>query len=107
MGTAVYLTFMTDHIIKMYMLFPACKQENRKEGLLIFSWYTNGKRLMSTKSSSGTFECLHGIRFLSITWIAIGHVLSIAVFIPQINIIDYGREVSNTCIIIIIICNKD
>jgi hypothetical protein len=100
------LNSVSDHIIKMFMIFPVCKQGNRREGLLIFSWYTNGKKLLSIKSSSSTFECLHGIRFLSIAWIAIGHVDSIEVFLPQDNILDYGEEVSNTCLIMIIIQNK-
>jgi hypothetical protein len=78
------------------MLFPIFKQGNRREGLLNFSWYTNGKRLLSTKSSSSILECLHGIRFLSIIWIAFGHVNSAAVFRPQVNMLSYLREVSNT-----------
>jgi hypothetical protein len=74
---------------------------------MIFSWYKNGKKLLSTKSSSSTFECLHGIRFLSIAWIAIGHVDSILVFSPHVNSFDYGEEVSNTSLTIIIIQNKN
>ncbi|PSN39089.1 hypothetical protein C0J52_07349 [Blattella germanica] len=33
-----------------------------------FSWYSNGKKLLSTNSSSDTLEAIHGIRFLSICW---------------------------------------
>ncbi|PNF44093.1 hypothetical protein B7P43_G16235 [Cryptotermes secundus] len=65
---------------------------NRREGLLIFSWYMNGKRLMSTKSSGSILECLHGIRFLSIIWIVFGHVICIAVTSPQVNMLNYERK---------------
>ncbi|GFX14324.1 nose resistant to fluoxetine protein 6 [Trichonephila clavipes] len=34
---------------------------------------TNFKRLISTKSSSDNLKCIHGLRFLSITWVVMGH----------------------------------
>ncbi|KAG8172008.1 hypothetical protein JTE90_010007, partial [Oedothorax gibbosus] len=34
---------------------------------------SNFKRLASTKRSTGNLHCLHGFRFLSITWVVMGH----------------------------------
>ena len=42
--------------------------------LLSFSIYTNFKAVMSTKESSrDTLTCLHGMRFISMTWVLLGH----------------------------------
>ena len=40
---------------------------------LAFSIWTNGRKLMDTSKSSDTLSCLHGIRFLSMTWVLLGH----------------------------------
>ena len=46
----------------------------RRKFLLSFSIYTNGKHLLDTSSSgSGHLDCLNGIRFLSMTWVVVGH----------------------------------
>ena len=41
--------------------------------LLSFSVYTNGKRILSTTHAPGSFGAIHGIRFLSMAWIILGH----------------------------------
>ncbi|PRD35853.1 UNVERIFIED_CONTAM: nrf-6 [Trichonephila clavipes] len=41
--------------------------------LLSFSLITNFKKLTSTKTSMDSFKCLHGIRFLTITWVVLAH----------------------------------
>ena len=42
--------------------------------VLCFSAYTNGKHLMSTKSvGTDHLDCLNGIRFISMTWVVLGH----------------------------------
>ncbi|XP_035660415.1 nose resistant to fluoxetine protein 6-like [Branchiostoma floridae] len=41
--------------------------------LLAFSVYNNIEKLLSTKQSPDSITCLHGIRFLSLTWIVLGH----------------------------------
>ncbi|XP_014779796.1 nose resistant to fluoxetine protein 6 [Octopus bimaculoides] len=41
--------------------------------LLCFSIYTNGKKLLKTEQAEGTLSCIHGIRFLSLTWVILGH----------------------------------
>ncbi|XP_029644314.1 nose resistant to fluoxetine protein 6-like [Octopus sinensis] len=41
--------------------------------LLTFSVYKNAKKLLSTNQPDGTLTCIHGIRFLSMTWVILGH----------------------------------
>jgi len=38
-----------------------------------FSALNNTRKLLSTKSSSDSFTCIHGIRLLSTTWVVMGH----------------------------------
>eukprot|EP00058_Branchiostoma_floridae_P006674 XP_002592162.1 hypothetical protein BRAFLDRAFT_88115 [Branchiostoma floridae] len=46
--------------------------------LLCFSLYTNIGKLLSTKQAPGSIKCLHGIRFISMTWVILGHTYSFA-----------------------------
>ena len=46
--------------------------------LLALSIYSNGQKILSTKRTPGSLDCLHGIRFLSMTWVILGHVVSFA-----------------------------
>ncbi len=48
--------------------------------LLCFSAYANVERLMRTSRSKDTIGCLDGMRFFSMTWVALGHCY---VYIPQ------------------------
>ncbi|XP_035658031.1 nose resistant to fluoxetine protein 6-like [Branchiostoma floridae] len=41
--------------------------------LLCFSLYTNIGKVLSTKQAPGSIKCLHGIRFISMTWVILGH----------------------------------
>lgn len=41
--------------------------------LLSFSVYTNGSKILSTHQSAGTLTAINGIRFISMTWIILGH----------------------------------
>ncbi|XP_048774648.2 nose resistant to fluoxetine protein 6-like [Ostrea edulis] len=41
--------------------------------LLSFSAYSNGKKILSTHRTSETLTALNGIRFLSISWVVLGH----------------------------------
>ena len=39
-----------------------------------YSLYSNGKRLLSTKSiGKDHLDCMNGMRFISMTWVAVGH----------------------------------
>ena len=41
--------------------------------LLALSIYTNGKKLLATQRTPGSLDCVQGIRFLSMTWVILGH----------------------------------
>ncbi|XP_067662096.1 nose resistant to fluoxetine protein 6-like [Haliotis asinina] len=41
--------------------------------LLSFSVYTNASKMLSTKQSAGSLTAINGIRFLSMTWVILGH----------------------------------
>ncbi|XP_066294090.1 nose resistant to fluoxetine protein 6-like isoform X1 [Branchiostoma lanceolatum] len=49
---------------------PVCKL------LLAFSVRTNTRKLLSTRESPDSLGCLHGIRFLSMTWVILGHTFA-------------------------------
>ncbi len=41
--------------------------------LLLFSFYSNGEKLLEVSQPKKAITCIHGIRFLSMTWVMIGH----------------------------------
>ena len=41
--------------------------------LLSFSVYTNVTKLLNTNQPAGTLSSINGIRFLSMTWVMLGH----------------------------------
>ena len=41
--------------------------------LLAFSVYTNTRKWLSTKTGSDNLGCLHGLRFLSMSWVVLCH----------------------------------
>ncbi|CAH1786929.1 unnamed protein product [Owenia fusiformis] len=41
--------------------------------ILCFSMYTNGQKILNTTQSDDSLQCVHGIRFLSMTWVILGH----------------------------------
>ena len=45
-----------------------------ERALLCFSVYTNGAKVLDTKTGPGSIDCIHGIRFLSMSWVVLGHV---------------------------------
>jgi hypothetical protein len=57
----------------------------RKEILVAFSLYTNGRKMLDSKPSADTLTCLHGIRFLSICWVVLGHRYMLSMDVPSIN----------------------
>lgn len=50
------------------------------ELLLSFSVYTNGKKLLSTKQTSGSLRAVNGIRFLSMSWVILGHSYAFGIY---------------------------
>ncbi|GAB1602612.1 hypothetical protein Ahia01_000540800 [Argonauta hians] len=49
--------------------------------LQCFSVYHNGSKLLNTDQGVATLTCIHGIRFLSMTWVLLGHTY---IFIPPV-----------------------
>ena len=67
-GTALDLwdTFAGPERVKWANIFS--------KSLLTFSVYTNGRHLLSTTSGgSDHLDCMNGMRFLSMTWVVMGH----------------------------------
>ncbi|XP_067125644.1 nose resistant to fluoxetine protein 6-like [Centruroides vittatus] len=46
------------------------------EFLQNFNIFRNGKKILDTTRSSGSLDILHGMKFLTITWIILGHTYS-------------------------------
>lgn len=41
--------------------------------LLCFSAYTNARKIVDVSHPDGTLTCVHGLRFLSMSWVILGH----------------------------------
>ena len=41
--------------------------------LLSFSVYSNSSKILNTNQPSGTLTAVNGIRFISMTWVILGH----------------------------------
>ncbi|XP_069123541.1 nose resistant to fluoxetine protein 6-like [Argopecten irradians] len=56
------------------------KEANRAGTLarlaMAFSVYTNGKKLLNTEQGGGALSAINGIRFLSISWVVLGHAFA-------------------------------
>ncbi|KAL5012244.1 hypothetical protein ScPMuIL_010795 [Solemya velum] len=49
------------------------KRGTMEQAILSFSLYTNVSKLLNTKQGSGTLTAVNGIRFVSMSWVLIGH----------------------------------
>lgn len=59
---------------------------------MAFSLYTNISKWLSTRRSPEDFGCLHGIRFLSTSWVVLCHTFDVFRTSPIIwNFIDVKR----------------
>ncbi|KAK7088883.1 nose resistant to fluoxetine protein 6-like [Littorina saxatilis] len=58
---------------------------------LAFSVYTNGAKLLSTSQPAGSLSCVHGVRFLSMTWVVLGHSFAFPL-ISAANLYPYAQE---------------
>ncbi|XP_064616438.1 nose resistant to fluoxetine protein 6-like isoform X2 [Liolophura sinensis] len=56
--------------------------------LASFSVYTNGRKILSTAQAPGSLNCLHGIRFLSMSWVILGHTYGIMLTVSD-NMAEY------------------
>ncbi|XP_076316098.1 nose resistant to fluoxetine protein 6-like isoform X3 [Tachypleus tridentatus] len=62
--------------------------------LLCFSLYTNGQKILDTTSTKGQLECVHGIRFITMSWIILGHTYYFAITVVD-NVIDMLEDADN------------
>jgi hypothetical protein len=53
----------------------------------VFSVCTNGKKLLNTDASGDTLHAIHGIRFITICWVVLGHRYTVDVGVPSINLL--------------------
>ncbi|KAL8596761.1 hypothetical protein ACOMHN_053857 [Nucella lapillus] len=58
------------------------------KALMAFSVYTNGAKLLNTDQAAGTLSCVHGVRFLSMTWVVLGHTFLFPLYASS-NLIGY------------------
>ncbi|PSN45474.1 hypothetical protein C0J52_08664 [Blattella germanica] len=75
----------------------AAKGEKR-ELLTSFSFVKNGKKLLSTETSSDTLDAVHGMRFISMCWVLWGHRYTVAIAVPSVNFItlqDFLQDPAN------------
>lgn len=56
--------------------------------LFAFSLISNGKKFFNTSTSPNDVSCLHGIRFLSASWVVLGHTYLMGVMQPLWNLVD-------------------
>ncbi|KAL5012556.1 hypothetical protein ScPMuIL_011107 [Solemya velum] len=56
-----------------------------------FSVYSNGKQILSTNQSSATLRVVHGVRFISMTWVILGHVYS-SLMAESANLVPYYSD---------------
>jgi hypothetical protein len=42
--------------------------------------YTNGEKILSTRQGAGTLTAVNGIRFISMTWVILGHTFAFGYF---------------------------
>ncbi|XP_076440369.1 nose resistant to fluoxetine protein 6-like [Babylonia areolata] len=59
--------------------------------LLAFSVYTNGKKILHASHSPGSITCIHGIRFISMTWVILGHTFVFSLTTAE-NYLTYMTE---------------
>ncbi|KAJ8919427.1 hypothetical protein NQ315_016523 [Exocentrus adspersus] len=83
MGFIIIIVFITTIVD---LGFQVLDEPNWFVGL--FSAYSNGKRLFSTKSSDVELECLNGLRYISICYVVIGHRYIQNMIFPSANSID-------------------
>jgi hypothetical protein len=56
------------------------KLRKKPDLFVVFSLYTNGKKLLGTHCENDNLKCLNGIRVLTMVWVIVGHL-----FIIRIN----------------------
>jgi hypothetical protein len=55
------------------------KLRKKPDLFVVFSLYTNGKKLLGTHCENDNLKCLNGIRVLSMVWVIVGHLVVIRI----------------------------
>ncbi|PSN39086.1 hypothetical protein C0J52_07350 [Blattella germanica] len=76
-------------------IYDLLKTGPKNKLLTAFSWYSNGKKLLNTDTSGDTLQAIHGIRFLSICWVVMGHRYMSFITVPSINAFSFIDFISN------------
>ncbi|XP_072152288.1 nose resistant to fluoxetine protein 6 isoform X2 [Bemisia tabaci] len=63
--------------------------------ILAFSAYSNAQRLFNTDSQPDTISCINGLRFLSITWVCLGHRVKYTAQLPATNLTSLLQFIKN------------
>lgn len=94
--TCIYLSFLflsyitsyfSSHLTYIFLILT----EPAHLILIAFSVYTNGKKLISTIENADQLSCLHGIRFISMMWVILGHRYVITTSKPLSNLRDTDK----------------
>lgn len=64
------------------------KNNSLLNDLCKFSFYTNGKRILSTSVSHGSLPAISGLRFFSMCWVIFGHAYAQRMMGSLINFAD-------------------
>ncbi|XP_069691612.1 nose resistant to fluoxetine protein 6-like isoform X2 [Periplaneta americana] len=63
--------------------------DRRNKILLLFSWKTNGKALFNTGDVNFSLDAVHGMRFLSMCAVVLGHTFTITIGTPSVNLLPF------------------
>jgi len=88
---------ITDDKCAVEFLCIVCIDTIRKY-LLTFSVRVNGSRILSVQSpptDGSTLPALHGVRFLSMSWVILGHTYVFALFAATSMLIAFLRQHSH------------
>lgn len=79
-----------------------CSEKDKEMGnnlaldaLLSFSAFSNGKRLLSTRTAIGVLEPLHGMRVITMAWIILGHTFFYKSYVLSgglFEALEYGKS---------------
>ncbi|CAH1957151.1 unnamed protein product [Acanthoscelides obtectus] len=84
-GIIMFLSTVYDIFI-----FQRRKESGKQFSMLIvFSVYTNMKKITSTKKTENDLTCLNGMRVISMMWIILGHLYGIVLMMPKANFLDF------------------
>ncbi|CAG0891484.1 unnamed protein product [Darwinula stevensoni] len=98
MFAIIGLYLLAGTVLDIYQRISCNKQlqGNTRKILIAGSILTNGERILSTKTRKDNIGCLNGIRFITMTWVVLGHVYSFKLIsIPAVNPISYIEMVND------------